>query len=157
MLAKSKRVFIFKSYYPLHNLYFQVLTKLVDQIKLEMIELYIQNQNIIEEKQDLSIIDSDAQLGIINNKVDDEIVKLVNKVGIPPKALDEMEFDVFEQVFEYKLPDLLNLSYLDSNHCCPTLLKSISYENFIFLYLSLLHEKSLILISENLNKVSTSM
>lgn len=150
-------MFISKSYYPLHNLYFEVLVKIINEVKLHTLEIFKDNEIEIEKNEDLSIFDSDCQIGILNNKVKSDIDRLVSRVFMPQFESNTIEFDFFNKIFEYKVPDLLNLSYLDASYCCYQVFKDMSFENFLFIFLKIFEEKSLVFVSENMNKISTSM
>ena len=147
---------VIKSYYPFHQLYLDVLVKIYEEIRSEKIQIYISNQKKIDKKHKYELIDGNAELQILKNKLKPQLDKLINQVKIP-QNFKKVQFSFMEQLFYYQVPEISMLSFIDGEFCCKNFLGALSFDNFLFIFLSIFHERSLIFVSEDMKLISSSM
>lgn len=147
-------MYILKSYYPFHQLYHQILLNIATSIKYEKIQIYANNENSIINNFEL--IDGDFDTKILKDKLKSEIDKLIQDIKVPENG-ESLKFKFLEQKYYYDICDTTMLSFLDGKYCCSRLLPMLSYDNFMFVLMNILQEKSVIFLSTKLENLSIAM
>lgn len=153
---RTPRVYVFKSYYPFHDLYHQVLIKLANQLKFEKIQIYANNKDSLDNNRDFQKINGEADLDIIRSTLKGDLDRLIQEVKVP-QNLDPITFEFYSQNYYFDIPEYSMLSFLDGKYCCARLLPLLNTDNFFFILMNILQERSVIFLSEKLENISIAM
>lgn len=110
----------------------------------------------LDKCEKFEIIDGDSEIKLIKGKFLKDLEHIIQSIKVP-KTSDPLNFLFFEKNYYFDIIDNSMLSFLDGKYCCSRLLPMINFDNFLFIFMNLLQERSLIFISKKLENLSISM
>ena len=147
------KFYVFQSYYPFSEFYKNILEAYFFEIKKKRLEIF--NSGVKNSKLDKNklISISSHRLNDFSKNLTDKMLFDLEKIEIYNKYNLQINIEILKKNFE--TPKFNEINYSLSKYCFENTLKKIPLEDFLFLYLSIILEKSFIIISKNLNQISS--
>ena len=146
------KFYVFQSYYPFSKFFKDILESFFFEIKKKRVEIF--NSGTKGSKLDKKILISISSHRLTNyiKTFTTELLQELQNFQIFNKHNKKIKIKTLKKTFE--TPQSSEINYSLANHGYQNLLKKIPLEDFLFLYISLILEKSFIIISKNLNEIS---
>ena len=123
---------------------------------MKKIENYIENSENGFDKFEL--VDGDLDLSLVRTEFQRDFRKLISLTQITEEFFKEnLSFNFLDTKFTYMIPFVDSLSFMEGEYCFDSILENMTFENFVFTLMSILHERSIIYISKNLRTLSNTM
>lgn len=129
---------------------------MTNQLKFEKIQIYAEHKEAMDEGGEFEKINGEADLRIIKNSLNQDLDRLIQRVKVP-QNFDSFTFDFYSQNYYFDIPEFTMLSFLDGKYCCSRLLPLLNIDNFLFIVMNILQERSVIFLSDKLENLSIAM
>lgn len=145
------KYYIFKTFYPLSSFFQEVLVGLLSNIRRKRIEKFM--NCIIGGKvdiQSLSLIDSHNICEIEKLSIELVLTQLDNITGYD-KFNNKISIQNNHLSIDYTTPIKKDASFVDCEFAFRNVFNNLCFEDFLFIYFSIIHEKHVVFISEDIN------
>ena len=154
---KCPQVYIVKTFFPFPQFYFSYLHRLVEEIRGIQIEKYIEQRELYDKFEALEEIDSALTNEIIETHIMKQVAVNFMSAVVPSNAICDLEITVFDKEIVYELPELDQVSYLPTLYSAKACIANLAFEDFLFIYFSIFHERTVVFVSESRAHISSTM
>ena len=146
-----------KTFFPFPQFYFSYLHKIIEEIRGIKIERYIEQRESYDKFENLEDIDSALTSEIIETHVMKQVAVNFMNTQIPGSDVSDLIVSVFDKEIVYELPELDQVSFLPTLYSAKACISNLTFEDFLFIYFSIFHERSIVFISESRTHISSTM
>lgn len=147
----SPRLIFLKSYYPFHDKHFLFLKQFLDNIRNQRLEIYERDmRGHNRNKISLETFDSQVALQLFTKECQNYIQE-IQRVTVPNRFKNVCILDLKEIYIKYETPEMDLASIAENCLGIADILNLLSYEDFIFILFSMMKEKSIIFVSQQMN------
>jgi hypothetical protein len=166
-IYKSQRVLCMKTYFPFHDFYFSILSKILEQMRSrkndELSEMMANYENSLKE---LNRIDGEFGLGtleleifpvleqLLNHKLDNNLTSY-EEIGNEMIGYDILNMTAFG--FNLSVPNYGDLKFCEAIYGIGTFLNDLAFEDFLFILVSILLERTIVFVCEDMSILSSFM
>ncbi|KAL4433553.1 hypothetical protein ABPG74_002950 [Tetrahymena malaccensis] len=150
---QTEKVFCFVTYFPFVKFFLQIITTVLNTIKIKRIKTY--NERLDTIPNTLSNIDSDFLTNTFIQLSEKLLLELANKDL--PDFNSSLHFNIQNERIVSKIPSASNATRLECEWGIYKALQQFDIKNFLFLFLSLLLEHSLVFVSENITLLTSTL
>jgi hypothetical protein len=155
----SPQLIVLKTFYPFHENHYAMMKGLLENVRQERLAIYEQflaRNNSNFDNFDLSLLDGEVSLKLLENlELSQGLMSEILKLKVPQRFDRKFSLETPQLALEYQTPTPDNALLVENCLGIHELIETFSFEDFIFLLLSMIKEKSIIFISTNLNKLTS--
>ncbi|EAS06095.2 DENN (AEX-3) domain protein (macronuclear) [Tetrahymena thermophila SB210] len=150
---QTEKVFCFVTYFPFVKFFLQIITTVLNVIKIKRIKTY--NERLDTIPNTLSNIDSDFLTNTFIQLSEKLLQELAHKDL--PDFNSSLHFNIQNERIISKIPSALHAGRLECEWGIYKALQQFDINNFLFLFLSLLLEHSLVFVTKNITLLTSTL
>ncbi|KAL4499118.1 hypothetical protein ABPG72_017020 [Tetrahymena utriculariae] len=153
---KTNKLFCFLTYYPFHRFFLDIISSMLNQMKMKRIEYFSTiQQNIRHDPSALSKLENEFFYNFLNKECK-ELLEELKKIALPSIS-NTLQLNFNGEIFSYKVPNREEAKHIEAEWGCSLVLSSFEKELFVNIFLSLLLEQSVVFVSSNSALLSSTM
>ncbi|KAL4433492.1 hypothetical protein ABPG74_002889 [Tetrahymena malaccensis] len=144
----TKRAICFLTYYPFVKFFLDIISSLLNQIKMERINFYTQNhEGIKKDSRLLARIEQQYFMKLIQNQFYGILEELKNLST--PSINSSIYLSYKQERFMYYVPGQQSAKYIEAEGSSSIVFSCIAYETFIEIFFNILIEQQMVFVSAN--------
>ncbi|EAS06158.1 DENN (AEX-3) domain protein (macronuclear) [Tetrahymena thermophila SB210] len=144
----TKRAICFLTYYPFVKFFLDIISSLLNQIKMERINFYTQNhEGIKKDSRLLAKIEQQYFMKLIQNQFYGLLEELKNLST--PSINSSIYLSYKQERFMYYVPGQQSAKYIEAEGSSSIVFSCIAYETFIEIFFNILIEQPMVFVSAN--------
>ncbi|EAS00793.2 DENN (AEX-3) domain protein (macronuclear) [Tetrahymena thermophila SB210] len=153
---KTNKLFCFLTYYPFHRFFLDIISSMLNQMKMKRIEYFSRIQeNIRHDPSALSKLENEFFYNFLNKECK-ELLEELKKIALPSIS-NRLQLNFNGECFSYQVPNREEAKHIEAEWGCSLVLSSFEKELFVNIFLSLLLEQSVVFVSSNSALLSSTM
>ncbi|KAL4482588.1 hypothetical protein ABPG72_005831 [Tetrahymena utriculariae] len=144
----TKRAICFLTYYPFIKFFLDIISSLLNQIKMERIKFYSENhEGIKKDSRLLARIEQQYFMRLIQNQFYGLLEELKNLST--PSINSSIYLSYKQERFMYYVPGQQSAKYIEAEGSSSIVFSCIAYETFIEIFFNILIEQPMVFVSAN--------
>ena len=158
LFYSTKKVFCFVSYYPFIKFFTDVIISILNYLKLNKMKYSHEESFKLNSKDVYSRMDSSFLHHQMNKELE-KILKNIYENQIPcfSSTLIFPNFDDLKGMIEFKIPQESHCFFLEAEWVSSCVFSNIKCEQFLYLFLALMLEKTLVFFSKSLALLTSTL
>ncbi|KAL4449911.1 hypothetical protein ABPG74_015030 [Tetrahymena malaccensis] len=153
---KTNKLFCFLTYYPFHRFFLDIISSMLNQMKMKRIQYFSGIQeNIRHDPSALSKLENEFFYNFLNKECK-QLLEELKKIALPSIS-NRLQLDFNGESFSYQVPNREEAQHIEAEWGCSLVLSSFEKEFFVNIFLSLLLEQSVVFVSSNSALLSSTM